>query len=87
MNILVVVDMQNDFIDGSLGTEEAQRIVPEVVKKIQTFDGTVFATRDTHEENYLETAEGKNSVRHVSVEREGVADQTGDLRSSDRGAC
>ena len=34
MNILVVVDMQNDFIDGSLGTEEAQRIVPEVVKKI-----------------------------------------------------
>ena len=56
MNILVVVDMQNDFIDGSLGTEEAQRIVPEVVKKIQTFDGTVFATRDTHEENYLETA-------------------------------
>ena len=56
MNILVVVDMQNDFIDGSLGTEEAQRIVPEVVKKIQTFDGIVFATRDTHEENYLETA-------------------------------
>lgn len=55
MNILVVVDMQNDFIDGSLGTEEAQRIVPEVVKKIQTFDGIVFATRDTHEENYLET--------------------------------
>ena len=65
MNILVVVDMQNDFIDGSLGTEEAQRIVPEVVKKIQTFDGIVFATRDTHEENYLETAEGKKlPVRH-----------------------
>lgn len=65
MNILVVVDMQNDFIDGSLGTEEAQRIVPEVVKKIQTFDGTVFATRDTHEEDYLETAEGRKlPVRH-----------------------
>lgn len=70
MNILVVVDMQNDFIDGSLGTEEAQRIVPEVVKKIQTFDGTVFATRDTHEENYLETAEGKNFQSDiVSVEQ------------------
>ena len=70
MNILVVVDMQNDFIDGSLGTEEAQRIVPEVVKKIQTFDGTVFATRDTHEENYLETAEGKNFRSDiVSVEQ------------------
>lgn len=72
MNILVVVDMQNDFIDGSLGTEEAQRIVPEVVKKIQTFDGTVFATRDTHEENYLETAEGKKlPVRHCIRGTEG----------------
>ena len=88
MNILVVVDMQNDFIDGSLGTEEAQRIVPEVVKKIQTFDGTVFATRDTHEENYLETAEGKKlPVRHCIRGTEGWQDQTGDLRSSDRGAC
>ena len=83
MNILVVVDMQNDFIDGSLGTEEAQRIVPEVVKKIQTFDGTVFATRDTHEENYLETAEGKT----LYPWNRRLADQTGDLRSSDRGAC
>ena len=72
MNILVVVDMQNDFIDGSLGTEEAQRIVPEVVKKIQTFDGIVFATRDTHEENYLETAEGKKlPVRHCIRGTEG----------------
>ena len=70
MNILVVVDMQNDFIDGSLGTEEAQRIVPEVVKKIQTFDGTVFATRDTHEENYLETEKEKNFQSDiVSVEQ------------------
>ena len=48
-----------------------KRIVPEVVKKIQTFDGTVFATRDTHEENYLETAEGKKTYRSdiVSVEQ------------------
>ena len=67
MNILVVVDMQNDFIDGSLGTEEAQRIVPEVVKKIQTFDGIVFATRDTHEENYLETAEGKKLPESITL--------------------
>ncbi len=64
MKIVVVVDMQNDFIDGPLGTEEAQRIVPEVVKQ-NSFDGIVFATRDTHEENYLETAEGKKlPVRH-----------------------
>ena len=65
MNILVVVDMQNDFIDGSLGTEEAQKIVSKVAEKIRTFDGTVLATRDTHEEDYLETAEGRKlPVRH-----------------------
>lgn len=60
MKVLVVVDMQNDFIDGALGTKEAQQIVPNVVRKIQEFDGLVLATRDTHEENYLETQEGRN---------------------------
>ena len=79
MNILVVVDMQNDFIDGSLGTEEAQRIVPEVVKKIQTFDGTVFATRDGRRK--------KTSGQTLYPWNRRLADQTGDLRSSDRGAC
>lgn len=57
---LVVVDMQNDFIDGALGTKEAVGIVPFVVKKIQTFDGEIFVTYDTHFENYTETLEGKN---------------------------
>lgn len=60
MKILVVVDMQNDFIDGSLGTKEAVAIVPKVVEKIKNFDGVVLATRDTHPVNYLETQEGKN---------------------------
>ncbi len=60
MNVLVVVDMQNDFIDGALGTKEAMAIVPKVVEKIKNFDGRVIYTRDTHEENYLETQEGKN---------------------------
>ncbi|MEE1312663.1 MAG: cysteine hydrolase [Lachnospiraceae bacterium] len=65
MKILVVVDMQNDFIDGVLGTKEAQAIVPKVIEKINNFDGMVFATRDTHEENYLETQEGKHlPVKH-----------------------
>ena len=59
-NILVVVDMQNDFIDGALGTKEAVAIVPNVVEKVKNFDGTVLFTRDTHEENYMETQEGKN---------------------------
>lgn len=60
MKILVVVDMQNDFIDGALGTKEAVSIVPRVVEKIRQFDGRVLYTRDTHEENYLETQEGRN---------------------------
>ena len=58
-NILIVVDMQNDFIDGALGTKEAAAIVPKVEEKIQNFDGKVFFTRDTHETYYLETQEGK----------------------------
>ena len=65
MKVLVVIDMQNDFIDGALGTKEAEKIVPNVVKKIKEFDGLVLATRDTHEENYLDTQEGKNlPVKH-----------------------
>lgn len=57
--ILIVVDMQNDFIDGSLGTDEAAAIVPEVVRKIEGFQGKVYYTQDTHRKDYLETAEGK----------------------------
>lgn len=59
MNILVVVDMQNDFIDGALGTPEAVAIVPKVMVKMMNFDGLVLATRDTHGEDYLEKQEGK----------------------------
>ena len=57
--ILVVVDMQKVFIDGSLGTAEAQAIVPAAAEKIRGFDGDIFVTYDTHFENYLDTAEGK----------------------------
>lgn len=56
---LIVVDMQKDFVDGALGTKEALAIVPNVVKKIKEFNGEIFATLDTHFENYLDTAEGK----------------------------
>lgn len=57
MKVLVVVDMQNDFIDGVLGTLEAQAIVPKVVDKIREYEGTdtlLVFTKDTHYENYLE---------------------------------
>lgn len=59
-NLLIVVDMQNDFIDGALGTKEAQAIVPNVVEKVRHFEGKVLFTRDTHETDYLETQEGRN---------------------------
>lgn len=57
--ILIVVDMQNDFIDGALGTKEAVTIVPKVADKIKHFEGKVIFTRDTHGENYMDTQEGK----------------------------
>ncbi len=60
MKALIVVDMQNDFIDGALGTPEALSIVPFVREKVMHFDGLVIFTRDTHFENYLSTREGKN---------------------------
>ncbi|MBE6824085.1 MAG: cysteine hydrolase [Ruminococcaceae bacterium] len=64
-HFLVVVDIQNDFVDGALGTPEAQAIIDSCVKKIEDFDGEIFVTYDTHSENYLETAEGKKlAVTH-----------------------
>lgn len=66
--ILVVVDVQNDFIDGSLGTKEAQEIVDKVADRIREYNTNgdlVLFTKDTHEENYLDTQEGKNlPVKH-----------------------
>lgn len=71
-NILIVVDMQNDFIDGALGTEEAVAIVPYVKEKIEQFDGTVLFTRDTHGSDYMETQEGRNlPVPHCVRDTEG----------------
>lgn len=59
MKVLVVIDMQNDFIDGSLGTPEAVGIVPNVVEKIRSWTGPIYATQDTHFHDYLETQEGR----------------------------
>ena len=57
--LLVVVDMQNDFISGSLGTAEAKSIEPKVVNKIKKWDGDIVCTMDTHSKDYLKTSEGK----------------------------
>ena len=68
--ILFVIDMQNDFIDGSLGSEDAKKIVPNVVNLIENFrnnnsDDMIFYTVDTHHENYLDTLEGeKLPIKH-----------------------
>ena len=71
--ILIVIDMQNDFIDGALGTKEAVAIVPAVVRKIKSYPADdVYATRDTHPENYLDTQEGEHlPVRHCIKGTEG----------------
>lgn len=73
--LLIVVDMQNDFIDGALGTKEAQQIVPKVVEKIKSYSNENYAviyTMDTHHKNYLETQEGKYlPVSHCILESKG----------------
>ena len=75
MKILIVVDMQNDFVSMALGTSEAQTIVSAVVKKIEecrTANDVVVFTKDTHYENYMETLEGeKLPVPHCIVATEG----------------
>ena len=76
MKVLVVIDMQNDFIDGPLGTPEARAIVPKVVEKIKQYtsapDGVVVFTRDTHYQNYMETLEGKKlPVPHCIKDTDG----------------
>lgn len=60
MRILIVVDMQKDFINGSLGSRDAEAIVEAAVNKINGFNGDIIVTLDTHFENYMETSEGKN---------------------------
>lgn len=74
MRVLIVVDMQKDFIDGALGTSEAVSIVPKVAEKIKNFDGVVLATRDTHTAEYLQTQEGRNlPVTHCILGTSGWA--------------
>ena len=60
IDVLVAVDLQNDFIDGALGTKEAVAIVEKAKEKIESFPGVVLFTRDTHNPDYMETEEGKH---------------------------
>lgn len=72
MKFLIVVDMQNDFLTGSLKNDAAVAIVDPIVEKIKNFDGCVIATKDTHFDDYLETQEGKFlPVKHCIAETQG----------------
>lgn len=70
---LVIVDMQNDFITGSLASKEAEKVVPKIVERVKSgFYDDIFATRDTHLENYMDTLEGKKlPVPHCIKDTEG----------------
>lgn len=60
MDILLVIDLQNDFVDGALGSEGNDKIVKPIEKLVENFKGEVIFTRDTHDESYLESLEGKH---------------------------
>lgn len=82
-HVLAVIDMQNDFIDGALGTKEAEAIVEKVAAQIRDFEGEVVYTRDTHFEGYLGTQEGKRlPVPHCIKDTEGWQ-----IREQVRQAC
>lgn len=71
-DILIVVDMQNDFIDGSLGSIEAQNIIKTATDFISSFDGEIIFTMDSHDKNYLNTNEGRHlSVPHCQINTSG----------------
>lgn len=71
-HLLIVVDMQNDFITGALGTPEAQAILPQVIEKVRAHKGPVLFTRDSHRPDYLDTQEGRHlPVPHCLVDSPG----------------
>ena len=72
MKYLIVVDMQNDFVNGSLGSEAAEKTVSGILDKVKEFDGRIIFTRDTHFNDYLQTQEGKNlPVSHCIKDTDG----------------
>lgn len=85
MKCLVVIDVQNDFVSGSLGTPEAQAMLPRLEEKLRGFEGCVWMTLDTHGADYMDTQEGKHlPVPHCVRETEGwqLAGDLGKLAES-----
>lgn len=82
MKYLIVIDMQKDFITGTLGTKEAEAILPGVIEKIGNYDGKVIFTKDTHPADYLDTQEGRKlPVKHCIAGEDGwmLADKLEDI--------
>ena len=72
MKLLVIVDVQKDFVDGALGTKEAVEMVPALLEKVRNFDGKIVFTMDTHFDDYMQTLEGTNlPVPHCIKNTEG----------------
>ena len=78
-DILIVVDMQNDFINGSLGTKEAEAILPGVIEKVKNHQGPVLYTKDTHQKDYLNTQEGEKLPVEHCIENTPGWELTGEL--------
>ena len=86
IDVLVAVDLQNDFIDGALGTKEAVAIVEKAKERIESFPGVVLFTRDTHNPDYMETEEGKHlPVPHCIKGSKGweIKEELNKLRKTD----
>lgn len=80
--LLVIVDMQNDFVTGALANPDAKKIIKKIKKYAESFDGDIIFTRDTHTKNYMETQEGKNlPVPHCIRGTEGwqIVDELKDI--------
>ena len=85
MKYLIVVDMQNDFITGSLGTKEAEAILPKVIEKVKNFEGTILYTKDTHQADYMTTQEGKNLPVEHCIEGTWGWEMAGELEDLSKG--
>lgn len=72
MRYLIIIDVQNDFVSGPLGTAEAQQMLPRLLEKAAGFDGKILMTKDSHSDDYLQTQEGRLlPVPHCIVGTEG----------------
>lgn len=89
MQTLIIIDVQNDFITGSLGTKEAQQMLPRLIQKAKDYDGEIIMTQDTHCDDYMNTQEGRMlPIPHCIAETDGwnFPDQLNAIREEKQAA-